>query len=68
MVFLVHRPDLEHLVEACRYIQSCFRRPAWVEREQYYAWNVWLQTLADCVGSADGKFLEHGSSLTLFKK
>lgn len=45
VVFLVHRPDLEQLDEACRYIQSCFRRPAWVEREQDYAWKVWLQTL-----------------------
>ena len=45
VVFLVHRPTLEQLDEACRYIQSCFRRPAWVEREQDYAWKVWLQTL-----------------------
>ena len=45
VVFLVHRPDLEQLDEACRYIQSCFRRPARVEREQDYAWKVWLQTL-----------------------
>ncbi|MGB3312175.1 MAG: hypothetical protein WBA86_20685 [Nodosilinea sp.] len=45
VVFLVHRPNLEQLDEACRYIQSCFRRPAWVEREQDYAWKVWLQTL-----------------------
>jgi hypothetical protein len=37
VVFLVHRPDLEQLDEACRYIQSCFRRPAWIEREQDYA-------------------------------
>ena len=26
-------------------IQSCFRRPDWVERKQDYAWKVWLQTL-----------------------
>jgi hypothetical protein len=45
VVFLVHRPDLEQMDEACRYIQSCFRRPAWVEREQDSAWKVWLQTL-----------------------
>ncbi|MEM6353884.1 MAG: hypothetical protein AAF766_24320, partial [Cyanobacteria bacterium P01_D01_bin.14] len=45
VVFLVHRPNLEQLDEACRYLQSCFRRPAWVEREQDYAWKVWLQTL-----------------------
>jgi hypothetical protein len=34
VVFLVHRPDLEQLDEACRYLQSCFRHLAWVEREQ----------------------------------
>ncbi|MEO0376228.1 MAG: hypothetical protein AAF329_16725 [Cyanobacteria bacterium P01_A01_bin.17] len=45
VVFLIHRPNLEQLDEACRYLQSCFRRPAWVEREQDYAWKVWLQTL-----------------------
>jgi len=45
VVFLVHRPYLERLDEACCYIQRCFRRPAWVEREQDYAWKVWLQTL-----------------------
>jgi hypothetical protein len=45
VVFLVHRPDLDQLDEACRYLKSCFRRPAWVEREQDYAWKVWLQTL-----------------------
>ena len=45
VVFLVHRPDLEQLDEACRYIQSCFRRPAWVEREQDYTWNVLLQAV-----------------------
>ncbi|MGP1385720.1 MAG: hypothetical protein ACTS2F_19325 [Thainema sp.] len=45
VVMLVQRPTLEQLDEACRYLQSCFRRPAWVEREQDYAWRVWLQTL-----------------------
>ena len=45
VVFLVHRSSLEQLEEACRYLQSCFRRPAWVERERDYAWKVWLQTL-----------------------
>ena len=45
VVFLVHRPTLEQLDEACRYLQSNFRRPAWVERETDYAWKVWLQTL-----------------------
>ena len=44
-VFLVHRPNLNQLDEACRYIQNCFHRPAWVEREREYAWKIWLQTL-----------------------
>jgi hypothetical protein len=29
----------------CLLVLDCFRRPAWVEREQDYAWKVWLQTL-----------------------
>jgi hypothetical protein len=44
-VFLVHRATLPKLDEACRYIQNCFHRPAWVEREKEYAWKIWLQTL-----------------------
>ena len=44
-VFLVHRSNLTQLDEACRYIQNCFHRPAWVEREKEYAWKIWLQTL-----------------------
>jgi hypothetical protein len=32
VVFLAHRPDLEQLDEACRYIQSCFRRSTGVEQ------------------------------------
>ena len=43
-VFLVHRQSQERLDEACRYIESCIRRPALVERETRYAWRVWLQT------------------------
>lgn len=45
VAILVHRNDLERLDEACRYLESCFRRPAWVVRERNYAWRVWLQTL-----------------------
>lgn len=43
-VFLVYRPTREKLDEACRYLQSCFLRPAWVIRETEYPWRVWLQT------------------------
>lgn len=45
VTILVHRRSLARLDEACRYIESCFRRPAWVTRETEYAWKVWLQTL-----------------------
>ena len=44
VVFLVHRSNREQLDEACRYLQSCFLRPAWVIRETEYPWRVWLQT------------------------
>jgi hypothetical protein len=33
------------LDSACRYLQNCFRRPAWIDREVEYAWKIWLQTL-----------------------
>lgn len=45
VAILVHRPSLERLDEACRYIENCFRRPAWVTREREYAWKIWLETL-----------------------
>ncbi|MBW4444460.1 MAG: hypothetical protein KME10_25210 [Plectolyngbya sp. WJT66-NPBG17] len=45
VVFLVHRKTPEQLDSACRYLQNCFRRPAWVDREMEYAWKIWLQTL-----------------------
>ncbi len=45
VVFLVHRPDRAKLDEACRYISSCFLRPAVVVREMEYVWKIWLQTL-----------------------
>ncbi|PMB27572.1 hypothetical protein [Fischerella thermalis] len=44
VVFLVHRSSREQLDEACRYLESCFLRPAWVVRETEYPWRVWLQT------------------------
>lgn len=44
-VFLVHRNHPQQLDEACRYLQSCVRRPARLDRETQYAWLVWLQTL-----------------------
>jgi hypothetical protein len=45
VAILVHRPNLEKLEEATRYIESCFQRPAQVIRETEYAWKIWLQTL-----------------------
>lgn len=45
VTILVHRPNLEKLDEACRYIEACFQRPARVVRETEYAWKIWLQTL-----------------------
>ncbi len=44
-VFLIYRQTREQLDEACRYLQSCFLRPAWVVRETEYPWRIWLQTL-----------------------
>jgi hypothetical protein len=44
-VILVHRDNLEDLDEACRFIESSFLRPTWVERERFVSWQVWLQTL-----------------------
>ncbi|OKH39183.1 hypothetical protein NIES2101_35735 [Calothrix sp. HK-06] len=45
IAILVHRSNLEQLNEACRYIETCFQRPARVVRETEYAWKIWLQTL-----------------------
>ncbi|RUR84620.1 hypothetical protein ACF3DV_20180 [Chlorogloeopsis fritschii PCC 9212] len=45
IVILVHRPSVEKLDEATRYIENCFQRPASVIRETEYAWKIWLQTL-----------------------
>ncbi|BDA76039.1 hypothetical protein CAL7716_102050 (plasmid) [Calothrix sp. PCC 7716] len=43
VVFLVHRDTPQKLDEACKYIQSCFLRPARIDRELEYAWKTWLQ-------------------------
>lgn len=43
VVFLVHRKSRRQLDDACRYLASCFLRPAVVSREVEYAWKVWLQ-------------------------
>ncbi|WP_315789553.1 hypothetical protein [Fischerella sp. JS2] len=45
IAILVHRPSVERLDEATRYIENCFQRPARVIRETEYAWKIWLQTL-----------------------
>ncbi|MGD1871566.1 MAG: hypothetical protein ACFB02_00785 [Mastigocoleus sp.] len=44
-VFLVHRKNRKQLDGACKYLESCFLRPAWVVRETEYPWRIWLQTL-----------------------
>jgi hypothetical protein len=44
ITFLVHRPNLEELEDACRQIENFFLRPAWVVRETEVAWQIWLQT------------------------
>ncbi|MGJ5674491.1 MAG: hypothetical protein ACR9NN_12900 [Nostochopsis sp.] len=45
IAILVHRPSVERLDEATRYIENSFQRPARVIRETEYAWKIWLQTL-----------------------
>ncbi|NEU71592.1 hypothetical protein PI95_003085 [Hassallia byssoidea VB512170] len=45
IAIFVHRPSVEKLDEAIRYIENCFQRPARVIRETEYAWKIWLQTL-----------------------
>jgi hypothetical protein len=42
---LVHRENLEDLDEICKYIESCFLRPTWIEREKFITWQIWIQTL-----------------------
>lgn len=45
LAIFVHRPTVEKLDEATRYIENCFQRPARVVRETEYAWKIWLQSL-----------------------
>ncbi|UKO98459.1 hypothetical protein [Nostoc sp. UHCC 0870] len=45
VAIFVHRPTVEKLDEATRYIENCFQRPAQVVREIEYAWKIWLQSL-----------------------
>jgi hypothetical protein len=45
LAIFVHRPTVEKLDEATRYIENCFQRPAQVVREIEYAWKIWLQSL-----------------------
>ena len=44
VLLLVRRNSLEDLEEACRYVENCFHRPAWVVRERQIAWKLWLQS------------------------
>ncbi|BAY64769.1 hypothetical protein NIES22_48690 [Calothrix brevissima NIES-22] len=45
IAIFVHRPTVEQLDEATRYIENCFQRPARVIRETEYTWKIWLQSL-----------------------
>lgn len=45
VVFCIYRSSRQKLDEACRYISSCFLRPAVVDREIEYAWKTWSQTV-----------------------
>ncbi|MBH8573072.1 hypothetical protein I8752_08600 [Nostocaceae cyanobacterium CENA369] len=45
IAIFVHRPSVEKLDEATRYIENCFQRPAQVIRETEYTWKIWLQSL-----------------------
>lgn len=45
IAIFVHRPSLQKLDEATRYIENCFQRPARVVRETEYTWKIWLQSL-----------------------
>ncbi|QLE55681.1 hypothetical protein [Nostoc sp. TCL26-01] len=45
IAIFVHRPTVEKLDEATRYIENCFQRPARVVREVEYTWKIWLQSL-----------------------
>ncbi|WP_414562604.1 MULTISPECIES: hypothetical protein [unclassified Anabaena] len=45
VAIFVHRPSVEQLDQATRYIENCFQRPAQVIREIEYTWKIWLQSL-----------------------
>jgi hypothetical protein len=45
VVFYIHRDSRQQLDEACKYLSSCFLRPAVVDREMEYAWKTWFQGL-----------------------
>lgn len=45
VVILVRRKSLSELEDACRFISSSFKRPAWVVRDRQVAFDVWRQTL-----------------------
>lgn len=45
IAIFIHRPTVEKLDEATRYIENCFQRPAQVIRETEYTWKIWLQSL-----------------------
>ncbi|WP_339459298.1 hypothetical protein [Nodularia spumigena] len=45
IAIFVHRPSVEKLDAATRYIENCFQRPAQVIREIEYTWKIWLQSL-----------------------
>ena len=44
LTILVHRPTLVQLEDACYFVSSRFKRPAWVVRETEYAWKLWVDT------------------------
>lgn len=45
VVILVYRNTPEELDEACSYVCGLIGQPAKLEREEQYAWFLWLQTL-----------------------
>lgn len=45
VIILVHRKTLDDLQSATDYLETCFHQPAWVAREEEYAWKLWVDTL-----------------------
>ena len=58
VVFLVHRPSRQKLDEACRYVSSCFLRPAVVVREMEYA-NLTTRLIGRIQSSAIESFIKY---------